>query len=68
MAAAPKVAGDAAQTALIGTGEQNYLKAKAQSLGVDLAAVLADHGGLVPEKLSRADFAVIKTDLLARGA
>jgi len=52
---------------LIGAGEVAYLRKKAESLGLDLAAVLESMGGLVLEKLTKADFALVKSKLMAAG-
>lgn len=52
---------------LIGAGERAYLKNKAAAVGADLDKMLADAGGLVLDKLSKADFQKIKAQLLAAG-
>lgn len=51
---------------LVGAGEQAYLRNKAKSLGTTIEAVLEQHGGLVLERLSRADFLKVKADLIGR--
>lgn len=50
---------------LIGAGEVAYLKNKAKAVGADLDAVLADLGGLALDKLTKADFGVVKSKLMA---
>lgn len=52
---------------LVGLGEVAYLRNKANALGLDLASVLESLGGLVLEKLTKADFAVVKTKLMEAG-
>jgi phage recombination protein Bet len=49
--------------AVVGQGEVAYLRLKATAAGVDLAAVLAEMGGLVLERLTKADFAAVKARL-----
>lgn len=61
-AAAPASAGDAP---LIGAGEVAYLKNKAKAVGADLDKLLADMGGLVLDKLTKTDFAAVKSKLMA---
>jgi hypothetical protein len=53
-------------TDLVGAGEIAYLKKKAEATGIDLDKLLADKGGLALDKLTKADFAAIKSEL-ARG-
>ena len=73
--AAPVVAESAAPAAqaangdapLIGAGEVAYLKNKANSVGADIEAVLSEMGGLVLDKLTKADFLAVKTKLMAMG-
>lgn len=62
-AAAPATAGG---DALIGVGEVAYLKNKAQAEGADLDAILAELGGLVLDKLTKSDFALVKAKLMGR--
>lgn len=52
---------------VIGAGEVAYLKLQAKRYKVDLAAVLAAMGGLVLEKLSKADFERVKMKILNVG-
>ncbi len=52
---------------VIGAGEVAYLKVKAKAAKKDLSAVLAALGGLVLEKLSKADFELVKAEL-SKGA
>jgi phage recombination protein Bet len=52
---------------LIGAGEAAYLRNKAKAVGADLDSILAELGGLVLEKLTKADFDVVKNRLLAMG-
>lgn len=52
--------------ALVGEGEIAYLKNKAASIGIDLTDVLLDAGGLVLDRLTRADFAAVKHILRSR--
>lgn len=61
-AAAPTTSGEA----LIGAGEVAYLKNKAKAVGVELDAILADMGGLVLDKLTKGDFAKVKSALMAK--
>jgi len=53
--------------AFVGIGEQKYLQNKAAAVGADLDAVLVDLGGLVLEKLTKADFDTVKRYLLDLG-
>lgn len=62
-AAAPTTTGG---EALIGAGEVAYLKNKAKAVAVDLDALLADMGGLVLDKLTKGDFAKVKSALMAK--
>jgi len=64
-AAAAAPAADGAP--LIGAGEAAYLRNKAKAVGADLEAMLSELGGLVLEKLTKADFNVVKDKLLAMG-
>lgn len=50
---------------LIGAGEVAYLKNKAKAVGADLEAVLAEMGGLVLDRLTKADFAAVKSKLMS---
>lgn len=52
---------------LIGAGEVAYLRNKAKAVDADLDQLLADMGGLVLEKLTKADFATVKSKLMAMG-
>lgn len=52
---------------LIEPGQVEYLKKKAGALGFDLAGVLESMGGLVLEKLTKGDFALVKSKLMAAG-
>ena len=63
----PKTAPTEGVADLIGPGEVAYLKKKAESLGFDLASVLESLGGLVLEKLTKADFALVKSKLMEAG-
>jgi hypothetical protein len=49
---------------LIGAGEVAYLKNKSKAIGADLDALLAELGGLVLDKLTKADFQVVKGRLM----
>lgn len=62
-AAAPATAGG---EQLCGAGEVAYLKNKAAAEGHDLDAILAELGGLVLDKLTKADFALVKSKLMGR--
>jgi hypothetical protein len=63
-AAAPAAAAPGPNTAgLVGLGEIAYLRSKAKAAGLDLAALLAEMGGLVLEKLTKADFDAVKARL-----
>jgi phage recombination protein Bet len=62
-AAAPATTGG---DALIGAGEVAYLKNKAKAVGADLDALLAEMGGLVLDKLTKGDFAKVKSALMAK--
>lgn len=62
-AAAPTTAGG---DQLCGAGEVAYLKNKAAAEGHDLDAILAELGGLVLDKLTKADFALVKAKLMGR--
>lgn len=64
--AAPQPAAQATGD-LIGAGEAAYLRNKSKAVGADLDALLAELGGLVLDKLTKADFNVIKNRLLAMG-
>jgi phage recombination protein Bet len=52
---------------LVGAGEQAWCRNKAKAVGADLDALLAEMGGLVLDKLTKADFATLKAKLLAMG-
>lgn len=54
----------------VGSGEIAYLTNKAKSIGVDLAALAAESGGLIVEagKLLKTDFDTLKAELIKRGA
>lgn len=52
---------------LIGAGEAAYLRNKSKAVGADLDAILSELGGLVLDKLTKADFDVVKNRLLAMG-
>jgi hypothetical protein len=54
-----------ASEALIGPGEVAYLRNKAKAVGADLDATLADMGGLVLDKLTKGDFAAVKSKLMS---
>lgn len=54
-------------TEFVGIGEQKYLQNKAAAVGADLEDVLADLGGLVLDKLTKADFDTVKRYLLDLG-
>lgn len=56
----------AAGAEICGAGEIAYLRVKAKAAGVDLDQVLRDMGGLVAEKLSRADFLQVRQLILSR--
>lgn len=60
----------AATVKMAGQGEIAFLTKKAESLGADLPALLAELGGLVAEvgKLSKDDFDRVRSELIARGA
>jgi hypothetical protein len=60
-----QAAAPAGDVPLIGAGEVAYLRNKAKATGSDLDAMLAEMGGLVLEKLTKADFATIKSRLMA---
>jgi phage recombination protein Bet len=62
----PEAPAPAAEGDLVGAGEIAYLKKKAEATGIDLDKLLADKGGLALDKLTKADFAAIKSEL-ARG-
>lgn len=62
---APATSNVAGGDVLIGAGEIAYLKNKARAVNADIAVVLADMGGLVLEKLTKADFANVKAHLMA---
>lgn len=51
----------------VGIGEQNYIKNKAAAVGADLDELLADAGGLVLDRLTRADFVELKSRLMRMG-
>lgn len=67
-APAPAPTHAAAQTgageAIVGAGELAYLRNKSKAVGADLDALLAKMGGLVLEKLTKADFHAVKGELL----
>lgn len=63
-APATAAAAPAGDSPLIGAGEVAYLRNKAKSVGADLDAVLSDMGGLVLDKLTKADFAAVKSKLM----
>lgn len=60
----PPAAAPAGDAPLIGAGEVAYLRNKAKAVGADLDAVLAELGGLVIDKLTKADFGVVKSKLM----
>lgn len=64
-AAAPAPTQSTGDTPLIGAGEAAYLRNKAKAVGADLDKLLADMGGLVLDKLTKADFGVVKSKLMA---
>jgi phage recombination protein Bet len=66
-APAPDHAAQPGGEAIIGAGEIAYLQNKAKAIGVELAQILADMGGLVLEKLTKADFVQVRAHLLAMG-
>lgn len=51
---------------LCGQGEVAYLRNKASAEGVDLDAILAELGGLVLDRLTKADFGKVKAKLMGR--
>lgn len=51
----------------VGVGEQKYLQNKAAAVGADLDAVLKELGGLVLDKLAKADFEAVKRYLMDFG-
>lgn len=59
-----------AQVKMAGQGEITFLTKKAESLGADLPALLAELGGLVAEvgKMTKDDFDRVRSELIARGA
>lgn len=65
---APVKSAAVAEAGFCGLGEIAYLRNKAAALEVDLTEVLAECGGLVLEQLTKADFGVVKAELLKRGA
>lgn len=58
------------QMKMAGQGEIAFLTKKAESLGADLPALLAELGGLVAEvgKMTKDDFDRVRSELIARGA
>lgn len=62
----PAPAPRAADGPVVGVGEVAYLRVKAKAAGVDLSALLAEQGGLVLERLAKADFERLKAMILAK--
>lgn len=52
--------------AFVGLGEIAFLRNKAKAAGIDLQALLAEQGGLVLERLTKADFDKLKAELRRR--
>lgn len=64
-ASAPAAAPAAGGEVLVGAGEIAYLKNKARAIGANIEDVLADAGGLVLDKLTKADFQAVKARLVS---
>lgn len=63
---APPAAAATGDEPLCGQGEVAYLKNKAAAEGVNLDAILAELGGLVLDRLTKADFGKVKAKLMGR--
>jgi hypothetical protein len=61
--AAPAAAPAATGGDFVGLGEIAFLRNKAKSLGVELSDVLKTCGGLILERLAKADFDAVKVEL-----